>query len=229
MFRKLLTILGIGLSNASAAESVPPFSPFENPAANTIYNLLFCDDLSAFRAKAGQSQTSWQAILFGDPASMADLKALAADLSQEGRIRYLAFARLREFGVPVQPKVLLGVVVEVHFDIGLDAIAAFSEGGVRYVNHSGKLVVVEGVATFRPIVERLFSASEPVVAQIGVWQKARRPPPSVESVRLTFLLSDGLTFGEGPLPVMQQDPMAGPILSEAHELMRAVFALSAEK
>jgi hypothetical protein len=53
-------------------------------------------------------------------------------------------------------------------------LAAYSEGGVRYVNQSGKIVL------------------------------------------------DGLYFGEGPVPVLQRDPMAGPVIREATGLLLAV-------
>jgi hypothetical protein len=48
---------------------------------------------------------------------------------------------------------------------------------------------------------------------------------------MTFLVSDGLYFGEGPMQAMQRDPLAGPVILEAGRLLQVVVdtALSGEK
>ena len=227
MLRKVLAAVGLGVTTASGALANPPYSPYPSESANAIYNLLFCDEPAAFRAKPGERPTPWQAVLFSIPVNVSAVEALAFDASQEGRIRYLAFSRLRELGKAIPAKTLLGVIVEVPLAGGLDTLAAFSEGGVRYVNQSGKLVVIEGVASFLPIVKRLFSVSEPVVSRIGPWDKPRLAPPKQGNVRLTFLVSDGLYFGEGPMSAMQREAMAGPIIQQATELLQAVVAAGA--
>jgi hypothetical protein len=132
-------------------------------------------------------------------------------------------ARLREFGKDVPPKMLLGVIVEVSLAGGLDTLAAFSEGGVRYVNQSGKLVVIEAAASMLPTVKDIFVAAEPVVARLGPWKNPRLAPPTQGNVRLTFLVSDGLYFGEGPMCQMQRDAMAGPIIHRATKLLQDVL------
>ena len=228
MFRKLLAVVGLSIAATAGAVANPPYSPYASEAANAIYNLLFCDDPAAFKAKPGEGPTQWQAVLFSAPADVKALWALASDATQEGRIRFLAFSRLRELGNVVQPKILLGVIVEVPLAGGLDALAVFSEGGIRYVNQSGKLVVIEGVASFLPMVKRLFAVAERVVSRIGPWAKLRLAPPKQGNVRLTFLVSDGLYFGEGPMSVMQREALAGPIIQQATELLQTVVATGAK-
>ena len=67
--------------------------------------------------------------------------------------------------------------------------------------------------------KRLIELAQPIVAQIGPWDKARLPPPARPNTRLTFIVSDGLYFGEGPFAVMQRDGLAGPlVLQGAHML-----------
>ncbi|MBL0085159.1 MAG: hypothetical protein IPP44_00340 [Ideonella sp.] len=222
MLRKVLATLG--LVSATAATAAPPYSPYSSEAANAIYNLLFCDDAAAFLAKPGDQPASWQATLASSPPDIQALQTMAADRGQEGRVRYLAYQQLRQSGHSVPSKQLLGVIVEVPLAGGLDALAAYSEGGVRYVNQSGKIAVVEGVTSFMPLVEGLLAASQPVVNAIGPWKEARRAPPTRGNVRLTFLVSDGLYFGEGPLSVMQREQMAAPIIHKATELLQAVVA-----
>jgi len=68
-------------------------------------------------------------------------------------------------------------------------------------------------------VARLFAASEPVVARIGPWTEPRRPPPGKGNLRLTFLVSDGLCFGEARTEVFKRDPLAGPVFQAGTVLM----------
>lgn len=228
----------IALAALTAAPSVPPhdtaaprtspaFSPYEAAATNDIYDLMFCDRFESFRVRQGPSPAPWQRVLFSEPPDIPGLTKLADDASQEGRVRYLAFARLREAGVPVKPKILLGVIVEVGMEEGLDTLAAYSHGRVSYINYTGKMIVVEGAdRSLRPIVKRLFEASKPVVARIGPWDQPRRPPPGKGNLRLTFLVSDGLYFGEGPTASFARDAMAGPVFQEATKLLREMVAFS---
>jgi hypothetical protein len=222
MFKQILR--SIGLAGSGTKPEMPPYHPYTEAAANRLYNLLFCDDASAFLPGPGQASASWQAALASDPADVAGFQALASDVTQDGRVRFLAFQRLRSAGTPVPPKVLVGVVVEVPLHGGLDTLAAYSDGGLRYINRSGGVAIVEGVSSYEPYVSRLFAASQPVVDKIGPWLSARRRPPVTGNVRLTFLVSDGLYFGEGPFNVMQIEPLAGPVISETTALLQALVS-----
>lgn len=223
--RKLLSLLGIGMA-ANTAASAPPYAPYAESSANFIYNLLFCDDLAAFRPATGRL-TSPFVTIFAEPLDISALEKLAGDATQEGRIRYLAFSRLRAADRPVRPKVLLGVIVEFPVAQGHDVLAAYSEGGVRYINYTGKLAVLEGVTEVQPLVQQLFTASQPLLDRIGPWDKPRLPPPNKPaSIRLTFLVSDGLYFGQGPREVMQREAISGPVISGATALLQAVVRIS---
>ncbi|MBK7353810.1 MAG: hypothetical protein IPI97_12370 [Nitrosomonas sp.] len=226
MLRKLFTTLGFGASAMTTSE--PPYTPYQSEAANEIYNLLFCDNLAAFKPKEGESAATWQTVLFAEPADRSALLALANDITQEGRIRYLAHARLRSLGENPPAKVLLGVIAEVSLADGLDTLAAYSEGGVRYINHTGELVISEGPTDLAPHVQKLLAASEPVVARIGPWKQPRRSPPKSDNVRLTFLVSDGLYFGEGLMSIMQHEEMAGPVIQCATTLLQTVVSVASK-
>lgn len=223
MLRKLLTSVGI-LASTAAATAAPLYTPYKSDAANTIYNLLFCDNPAGFIAEPNEKSAAWQLALAASPIDVPALEALANDFNQEGRIRYLAFQRLRTSGIGIPPKLLLGVIVEVPLSSGLDVLATYSEGGVRYINQSGKLVVADDVPSFRPLVSALFTAAQPLVAKIGAWNEPRRAPPALGNIRITFLVSDGLYFGEGPMALMQQAPLAAPVIKRATELLQAVVA-----
>jgi|SRR5215471_3322944 len=226
MIKKLLMMLGIvhvrGNRGTTAVSSPTTASEFYEPYAqshvNFLYNLLFCDDISLF--KNDKRDGLWSRVLADQP----DLKALqkiAGDEENEGRVRAIAFCRLRASGQNVPSKKLLGVIIEVPQEEGLDVLAAFAEGGVRYLNYSGKVAIFEGVNhPVEVLAKELVAVSQPVVNQIGPWHKRRLPPPQLPNVRMTFLVSDGLYFGEGPLVVVQKDPMGGRVFDKAVELLR---------
>lgn len=229
MLRKLLAAVGVGTVAAATSAAGPPYSPYRDGPANQIYNLVFCDQPGEFKPKPGERPVAWQVTLYAEPVNVAALRTLADDSSLEGRVRYLAYSRLRQLGQTVPAKRLLGVIIEVPLTNGLDVLAAYSEGGVRYLNQSGKLAFYEGVESLQPLVQRLFAAAAPVIERTGPASQPRRPPPTGSSARITFLVSDGLYFGEGPMADLQRDPLAGPVIQRGVELLQASVALALNK
>ena len=228
VFRKILNAIGLGAAPAAsvAIRGNPPYSPYGGESANVIYNLLFCDELSSFKPKPDATVVPWQATLFAEPLDVAALELLASDASQEGRVRYLAYSLLRNAEKTVPEKVLLGVIVEVGLPAGLDVLAAYADGGVRYINTTGKLAVFEDVAPVRPLVQEVLDAAQAVVAHTGPWPGARLAPPRIGNIRISFLVSEGLYFGQGPTALMQKESMAAPLIHKATALLQAVVALS---
>jgi hypothetical protein len=224
LWRKILLALGLAHGGVAAATTdaprSPPYAPYASAAANDIYNLLFFDTPLSSAPAAGEP--AWMGTLRSEPLDLAGLQALADDASQEGRVRFAAFQRLRAAGRTVPRGVLLGVVVEVPLEGGLDSLAAYSDGSVRYINQGGAMLFVEQDAALSSLAQKLMEAARPLVAAIGPSDQPRRPPPSGETVRMSFLVSDGLYFGEAPFAVLQQDPMAAPVVSAATELLLAV-------
>lgn len=219
-------IFALGLSATAAATAAPPYSPYRDAAADAIYNLLFCDDLSAFLANGTHSPAPWKELLADKGPDLGQLRALALDPSQEGRVRSLAFSRLRSLGQDVPKRVLLGVITEVGLDGGLDTLAAFSEGGVRYINQSAKMLFVEGsIDETREILPKLFATAQEAVNRLQPLSGPRWAPPAKDMVRFTFLTSEGLYLGQGALSDMQQDPMGAPILAAATELLASMVKI----
>ena len=229
MFRKILSALGMGDAGSPAAgpgaasgpagsPSTPRIRAYRDESCNFIYNLLFCDDLALVQR---HEPAPWMSTLLA--GSAADLRALANDATAESRVRMLAFNRLREMGEPVPARVLLGTVLEVPVGRGLDTLAAFTDGDVRYINHTEKMSLFVG--RDNPMVahaERLTAASRNVVEQIGPWTEARLPPPPAGSMRITFLVSDGLYFGQGPYETLAADPAGGPVIAAGTALLVAI-------
>lgn len=198
--------------------------PYRERRLNFLYNLLFCDELSLFRPVA---EPPWST-LFADPPNVDTLHALAHDESAEGRVRALAFNRLRALGQAVTPRILLGVIVEVPLELGLDTLAAYRDGGVRYLNQGGKVVVIDGddVGRTADITTLLIKAAQLLVNVIGPITGERKPPPPAGNVRMTFVVSDGLYTAEGSFATFQQDAHGGPVLNIAGALLRQVVDLA---
>ena len=193
-------------------------APYSLDAANHIYNLLFCDDLSLWNGGTDPQTDLWRVLAPDtDPAT---LRAISGKESAESRLRVLAFNRLRAMGEKVTPGILLGTIVEVPLDGGLDTLAVFTDQRIRYINQTGKMAVFEApLPAMKVAIAALMAASKTVVSRIGPWDKPRLPPPPKGSVRLSFLVSDGLYFGQGPFEQFSRDAMAGPVIKHAGELL----------
>ena len=191
--------------------------PYTNPGLNKMYDLLFCDDLAQYKTEPKPSMYPWD-VLLADTPDTDKLKAVIADKTLESRSRILAYRLL-----PPQEdsaKELLATIVEVSLPQGLDVLAAFNDGSARYINHAEKLLVWENrTPESNALISQLLTLSSNIVSRIGPWDQPRRPYPQNDAVRLTFLASDGLYFGEGPFDALQHDPMAAPVLDAATSLM----------
>ncbi|MFO1412712.1 MAG: hypothetical protein U1F10_02130 [Burkholderiales bacterium] len=199
-------------------------APYGDTSASAIYHLLFADDATAFAPHRGEAPAPWQDVLSGTDA--AAVRVLADDATQESRVRALAFGWLRAHGVAVSAKVLLGVVVEVPLDGGLDTLAAYADGSVRYINQSGAMSIFDApMPALAPQVDAVLRAAQAIVARIGPTDGPRLPPPAAGNLRLSFLVSDGLYFGEGPADALMGDALAGPLVNAATGLLQAVVAV----
>ncbi|HEY4286574.1 MAG TPA: hypothetical protein VGN00_05700 [Puia sp.] len=158
------------------------------------------------------------------------MQNIIADSDSDPRVKALAYNRLLAGGHKPEKKELFAIIVEVGLDGGLDVLASFNDGTARYINQTGKILIWETTdKASKELTEKLFSEGRQVISQIGPWDKPRRPYPGKGTVRVTFLVSDGLYFGEGPMNVLFSDPMAGPVLNTAAELMKYLTEKALEK
>lgn len=218
MFKKLFSS-----QDKSQFPPAPVYKPYRQPDINRIYHLLFCDDLEAYRPAKGQEAAPWQKVLFAEPGQPQAIEALAGDPRYEGRIRALAYHWLRSHRQAVPSQVFMGIIIEVALKDGLDVLAAFVNGGLRYINYTGHTSFFEAIPPhMKTVVDQLLAAAHSTVRQIGPWEKQRLPPPDFGNVRFSFLVSDGLYFGQGGMDVMQNDPMAGPLLVHGARLIQLI-------
>jgi hypothetical protein len=149
------------------------------------------------------------------------LENITTDRNVETRVKMLAYDQLRSNGEPINKRELLAVIIEVGLDDGLDVLASYQDGTARYLNHAGSVLIWEATdAQSHQLTDNLFNNSIAIVSKIGPWNNPRRPHPATGNVRLSFIVSDGLYFGEGPINVLFNDALAKPALNSATELMQ---------
>ena len=189
--------------------------PYKQDELNLVYQLMFCDDT---RQGAGDAE---QATLFGAAPDARVVQTIGEDPAEESRVRLLAWHWLRAAGQPVASRELLGVVVEVPLAEGLDVLAAYADGSVRYINHTGRVAVFEGSP--EDVVQHgklLVHAALPLAAQST--PKSRAAPPKLGNVRLSLLAADGLHVRDGTFGDIDRDQVAAPVLKQAQRLLDAV-------
>lgn len=200
-----------------------------HPANDALYDMLFCDRPERFAPAAGRPAAPWQTVLFNPGTDPRDVLALSTDEQVDARVRALAWNWLRERHYAVPKRQLLGVIFEVPMERGMDTLAAYLDGSVRLLHHAGPPAIFEGpMAALQPTVERVFMTAQHIVDRIGPSDKPRQPVPA-QMTRLSFIVSDGLYYGQGPMQVLQSDAMAGPLLSAGAELLTKVVELAMQQ
>jgi hypothetical protein len=167
----------------------------------------------------------------GESKAAADKFQGIVEMPQLESRHYLqAWHFLRELGVPPpaeKEKDVLGVVVEVGMEKGLDLVAAYADHHARYYNFSGAGVVWERPNdTLDAPIDDLLRVGSAVVRAIGPWQEARPGAPAVGVARINLLTPSGLHFGEGPINLLGKDRMGGAVLNSAFQLMQELIKLT---
>ena len=203
--------------------------PYEENYTNVIYNLVFCDSLEWYKDNMEAPYSFPFDVLFSETSTVPKLQEISDDMEHDTRLRLLAYRKQQALGHTPGQKELLAVIVEVGLENGLDTLASFNDGTARYINYTEKVLVWETTNDQSDQLTRdLFLKSQNIVEQIGTWDKPRLPAPVTGNVRITFLVSDGLYFGEGPVDALFNDPMAGPALTAAAYLMKYITEHSTE-
>lgn len=205
-------------------------NPYNESSTNLMYNLLFCDDLNLYKAHTQSPNAYPFDILFAATNTATDLQKIIEDPNADPRVKMLAYNKQLASGRTPHKKELLAVIVEVGLDDGLDVLASFTNGTARYINQTGKILIWEITdSKANELTRNLFAKSEHVINYIGPWNKPRRPYPTKGNTRITFLVSNGLYFGEAPTDALFSDPLASPALTAATQLMQYLTEKFMEK
>ncbi|HEX8605243.1 MAG TPA: hypothetical protein VF774_21540 [Pseudoduganella sp.] len=208
MFKKLIAALS---SRRRASNALP----YQQEEVNLMYQLLFCDDPQL--VKQGPEPAS----LFGAAPDPRVVQTIGEDPAEESRVRLLAWQWLRAAGQPVASRELLGVIVEVPLEGGLDVLAAYADGTVRYLHHTGRVAVFEGAPEEVAEQGKLLVHAAIALAARGT-VKHRAAPPTLGNVRLSLLAADGLHVRDGTFGDIDRDKVASPVLRQAQRLLDTV-------
>jgi hypothetical protein len=157
------------------------------------------------------------------------LEGIVSQRNLESRHYAQAWHFLRQLGVTPNKsaKELLGVVVEVGMEKGLDLLAAYPDLHARYYNFSGAGVVWERPdASLDVAIQKLLHAAQQAVNQIGPWLEPRPAPPSRGQVRINMLTPSGLHFGQASFAALAADRVGGPVVAAAGVLMKELIQKS---
>ena len=224
----IMSLARIFLSRKDATSSTVSAEQVYNEAARQIYELLFCDDVHKY-----EGLKTHFPVLFAPNPSQEDVLSLAQNPGTESRVRILAHRRLKEEGFSAPERAVLGVVVEYNQKgKGLDTLAVFADGSIRYINYTGKMAVVDSPrpTTKIPVLtKQIFEQARQLANAIGPWEERRLPPPAAEQVRITLLVNGDIYFGQAPASVMWKDPLGAPLLQSMTALLVEVTQESAEE
>jgi hypothetical protein len=156
------------------------------------------------------------------------LRGIVETTGLESRHYLQAWRALRELGVAPDAalaKRVLGVVVEVPVETGLDVLAAYADRTARYLNYSGAAVVWERPNDILDAeVDALLEAGHAIAMRIGAWDGPRPVLPPGQT-RLSILTPSGLHFGQGPFEILSRDALGGRAIHAATALMQRLIAL----
>jgi hypothetical protein len=157
------------------------------------------------------------------------IEALAGFGAVESRHVLQAWTFLRSVGIQPDASIagqVLGVVVEVTVEEAHDVLAAYADGSVRYLNHAGGATIVDDPPpAVAARADGLLAAGQALADQIGPWTEPHLPDLPVGQMRLTMLTRGGPHFGQGADDALGAEPMAGPVLAAATDLLVAVVEL----
>ena len=151
---------------------------------------------------------------------------IAATSDLESRQVLQAWHFLRQYGVSPDEGVaatVLGAVAEVPMGSSHDVLVAYADGSVRYLNHSGKVALLEPPVP-APLSEAAtvwLDFAQGLSQAIGPWEG---PLPTVPRghARVLMLTPSGPRFGQGPFDDLQRDPAAGAFLAAAATVLQLV-------
>jgi hypothetical protein len=156
-------------------------------------------------------------------------RAIAGRSDIEARHVLQAWTALRANGVEPDPatgEAVLGVVVEVPVGDGLDVLAAYADGSVRYLNHAGAASIVDDPPpAMAAEVDAVLAAGRRLAARVGVWDGGALPPLPDGHARLVLLTPAGFRFGQGPGADLFADEGAAAVFTATTRLLQAVVAL----
>ena len=118
--------------------------------------------------------------------------------------------------------------MDVGFDAGIDTLAGYEDGTARYLNQGGGGIVWETAdETIGASIQGLLQAGQAVAERSGPLDGPRPAAPPSGGASIWLLTDGGIHLGSGPFGALAADPIGGPVIAAATELMRLLIERSA--
>jgi hypothetical protein len=230
-------MFGFKRRSAPAARASAPLRPDVNAIRDTLFGDLPIPDWPIDDRAAAGGTEPWASYVRARDAveadkpydAIAEWRRVDGMPGLESRHYAQAWHFLRVYGVDPpkeRAKTLLGVIIELPMNGGLDLLAAYPEYTARYYNFSGSAVIWEHPDdSLDALIDDLLLAGQRVLDAIGPWDKPRPPAPAPGRVRINFLAASGLHFGEGPAGEFPADPLAAPVFDAGTRLMQEMLKI----
>lgn len=205
------------------AAVLPGYDPFADEAANLHYNMLFSDNPALFRSSEQPVGYPWNILLNGSANERAT-GAVSSDAALGSRSRLLAHYLLISKGHKQQKKDLLGVVTEISGPEGPEVIAGYADGTAHYLSSGGILSMDKATSVSVLFSEELLTCGHNILRHLSPWESIRRPFPRPGMVRLSFLATDGLYYGEDSIDRLNRNELSGSVLSAAYRTREFIFS-----
>ena len=200
-----------------------------------IRELLFADlppltAIETFAAAADLRDLAHAAAREDEPDAR-EILARIVEGTTESRVRLQAWALARRAGIEPPPddaRRVRGVVVDVGFDAGTDTLAGYEDGTARYLNQGGGGIVWETAdETIGASIHGLIQAGQVLAERSGPLDGPRPPAPPSGGASIWLLTDGGIHLGSGPFGALATDPLGGPVIAAATDLMRLLIERSA--
>ena len=199
----------------------------------SAYDMLFGDLPLSYWGSVGGNEIPWNLFKAVHKSIETEDKETAIDMLHEiinmpgleSRQYLQAWHFLNGLEEPAEADTkIFGVVLEINMPQGNDVLAVYADYSARYFNYSGKSIIWEHADnSMDDLIDGIFEQSKNVVSKIGPWKDARLDPPTRQMARINFLTSKGLHFGEAGQQVLFNDAMAGKLMHEMLNLMKALI------
>jgi len=144
----------------------------------------------------------------------------------ETRVHLWAWNALRKTGfspTALQASDVLGLVVEVIVDGGRDALAAYQDGGIRFLGHAGNIIIREPSDDTKPLVDDVLSKAQSLMAIPPAPRKKTRVADT--NVRMTALSALGLHTVEVPWAEVEPPGKYAELFTAAAKLLAKTTAV----
>jgi tetratricopeptide (TPR) repeat protein len=164
-----------------------------------------------------------------DDEAVQHLRRLANTPTVDTRLRLWAYSALRSMGEQPEQEIadlVMGVVIEVSLPDknGVDVLAAYADGAVRYINYSGQTITREqGTGEIARLARDVIQTAQPLVLDFPPEQQRLDVKPN--NIRISLLTCGGVrVLEDNATRIRQQGSVMSPIFEVGTTLLEELIA-----